>query len=155
MKKGRSVYCVFCDDIRHEVGNKFSLMGVYSGGLIVSAASLPTRLPKLAIYIWITSPLSKPFGQVTGSVISPSGAEVARLEAQGDGPAFDKIDKAEGISKYVLSIMTIISPVEITTEGFFEVWIEIEGERERAGRLSVKFQALPSVDTPTVLPPPT
>lgn len=38
---------VFCDDIRYEIGSKFSLIGIYSGNLIVPA--FPVKLPKLCI----------------------------------------------------------------------------------------------------------
>lgn len=38
---------VFCDDIRYEIGGKFSLIGVYNGNLIVPA--FPVKLPKLCI----------------------------------------------------------------------------------------------------------
>ncbi|HEY4369127.1 MAG TPA: hypothetical protein VGN07_17970 [Steroidobacteraceae bacterium] len=39
------VYTIFCDDLRQEVGNKVSYMGVYQGILYVEA--FPVFLPKL------------------------------------------------------------------------------------------------------------
>lgn len=39
------MWVTFCDDIRQEVGNKLSIMGIYGANLIVP--SFPTVLPKL------------------------------------------------------------------------------------------------------------
>ena len=43
------VETIFCDDIREEVGNKHSLMGVYHGEMFVQA--MPVLLPRLCFYI--------------------------------------------------------------------------------------------------------
>lgn len=49
---------MFCDDVRQEVGNKLSYLGVYVGNLIVPA--FPTNLIKLccvfSLYVPSTSP---------------------------------------------------------------------------------------------------
>lgn len=41
---------VFCDDVRHEVGGKKSLMGIYSGDMIF-AGSAPAVMPNLCVNI--------------------------------------------------------------------------------------------------------
>lgn len=43
-------YTVFCDDIRHEITGKTTLVGVYNGQLIVSG-SLPVTLPQICAAI--------------------------------------------------------------------------------------------------------
>ena len=35
MRNGYSAECFFCDDIRQEVGDKYSYMGVYTGEVIL------------------------------------------------------------------------------------------------------------------------
>ena len=55
----RSVASLFCDDIRPEVGNKLSLMGVYLGGMFVP--DFPVVLPKLCVMVTIITPLDQPF----------------------------------------------------------------------------------------------
>ena len=42
---------VFCDDIRPEIGNKFSFMGVYDTDLNVSSSDPQVTLPKLCAAI--------------------------------------------------------------------------------------------------------
>ena len=54
----RHVETIFCDDIRYEVGGKLSLIGVYSGGLLVN--KFPVILPKLCVLIKIVTPAEEP-----------------------------------------------------------------------------------------------
>lgn len=55
----RWVHATWCDDIRQEVGNKPSFMGVYTGSLVVP--SLPTVLPRLAVWVNVWTPKAQPF----------------------------------------------------------------------------------------------
>lgn len=48
---------IFCDDIREEVGNKRSLMGIYHGEMFVH--SMPILLPKLCFYITYITDISE------------------------------------------------------------------------------------------------
>ncbi|MES2365867.1 MAG: hypothetical protein V4563_08250 [Pseudomonadota bacterium] len=59
MNDGRMVIATFCDDIRYERGNKHSLMGCYSGELIIDR--IPAILPKLCVQIQVVTPLEQPF----------------------------------------------------------------------------------------------
>ncbi|UEP49675.1 hypothetical protein LMA00_07980 [Burkholderia ambifaria] len=59
----RSVSALFCDDVRHEVGGKLSLIGVYQHVALVP--TFPARQGKLAVFVTCNSPKSKPFKQLT------------------------------------------------------------------------------------------
>jgi hypothetical protein len=43
-------YTIFCDDIRVEVGNRLTFVGVYTAGTII-AESFPLLIPRLAMHI--------------------------------------------------------------------------------------------------------
>jgi Family of unknown function (DUF6941) len=43
-------YTIFCDDIRAEQGNKFSLMGIYRAEMLVHQP-FPVTVPKLGFYV--------------------------------------------------------------------------------------------------------
>jgi hypothetical protein len=45
---------IFCDDVRSEIGGKFSHIGIYSGGMQVPA--FPAVLPKFAFIVNVTEP---------------------------------------------------------------------------------------------------
>jgi len=57
--KGRALAAIFCDDIRIEQGNKFSLMGTYQGHMFVP--EFPIMLPKLCAFLTLVTPYSAPF----------------------------------------------------------------------------------------------
>ncbi len=55
----RYIQVTYCDDIRHELGNKRSLMGVYATELIVT--TIPATLSRLGIAVSVVTPLAEPF----------------------------------------------------------------------------------------------
>lgn len=59
---GRYLHTIYCDDIRFEIGNKQSLIGIYGGDLWVP--ELPTILPKLCVIANIVTPVDKPFSKL-------------------------------------------------------------------------------------------
>ncbi len=54
---------IFCDDIRQELGGKYSLMGCYTGSIVFSDA-LPTVCPKFCIQAELSIPLNYDFRTV-------------------------------------------------------------------------------------------
>lgn len=65
MKSGTFSFSLFCDDIRFEIGNKQSYIGVYSGEL--GAPQFPLVLPKLCSVVTLVLP----------ATIDPSGVSAA------------------------------------------------------------------------------
>lgn len=55
----RSLQVTWCDDIRFEIGNKPSFMGVYASGMVV--ANLPVTLDRLSVWFTAYTPLDEPF----------------------------------------------------------------------------------------------
>lgn len=51
---GAHMVALFCDDVRNEVGNKLSLMGVYGQDLLLR--EFPTTLPKLCAVMLLDLP---------------------------------------------------------------------------------------------------
>ncbi len=49
MKLADKTYSILCDDVRLEIGNKHSLMGVYAGTIIVT--KVPSLLPKVCLVL--------------------------------------------------------------------------------------------------------
>ena len=63
----RFVTAIYCEDIRQEVGNKRSLMGIFSGTIFVN--EFPVTLLKLCISIQLTSLASNPVKTLTLKVL--------------------------------------------------------------------------------------
>src|ERR1700712_5775154 len=59
----RKAYCIFADDIRAELGNKVSLMGIYQRS--VNLETLPSTLPKFCVSVYVESPFKDKFKAVS------------------------------------------------------------------------------------------
>lgn len=83
--QSRQLFAIYCDDVRQEIGNKRTYVGVYTGDLVV-AAELPVVLPKLAIVANVYTPKDEPFKKLQITV------------TYGDKVLLDTFDLAERLS---------------------------------------------------------
>src|ERR1019366_1529097 len=61
MPENRYAYCLFCDDIRQEVGNKTSFMGVYSADMIFPPdppEDAAVVVAKMVIVVWLVTDIN-------------------------------------------------------------------------------------------------
>ena len=129
----RFVTSQFCDDIRNEVGNKFSLIGCYQSSLQVQ--SFPASLPKLCAEIRMFTPLDRPWGKLSVRIMRGDIAlgEV-RFETQETAsmPAPEGAQWLHAVAFFVMTPFIIESPctirVEVETEDGIlrggSLWIE-------------------------------
>ena len=76
-----SIQVLFADDIRAEVGNKISLMGVYpGGGLFLGDQPLPAAFPVFCIYIQASGLADS--SSITITATGPSGKVLADIPPQ-------------------------------------------------------------------------
>lgn len=101
MTSNRIVIAQFCDDVRQEIGNKFSLMGCYGTDLYVP--SFPIRLPKLCAFVHVRTPREQPFERLTlrlvraDEVLSELVANPEKLNAGDPPPAWARWLSMTGI----------------------------------------------------------
>jgi hypothetical protein len=60
----RYIHTSFCDDVRHEQGDKLSLMGLYPNSLVVPGAA-PGVIQKLCVIVEAHTPIDDPFSRLT------------------------------------------------------------------------------------------
>ncbi len=100
MTGNRTVIAQFCDDVRQEIGNKFSLMGCYGTDLYVPA--FPITLPKLCAFVHVRTDRGHPFERLTlrlvrgDDVLSELVANPEKLNA-GDTPDWARWISMTGI----------------------------------------------------------
>jgi uncharacterized protein DUF6941 len=146
MSEARVATSVFCDDIRMEVGNKFSIMGIYSGDIIINHPQQPTLLPKLGAVVFLITDLNDIPEHISISVyLPPNRTELLKMEM--DVP---KLEHQEDAVKAQFRSIVVFPPVTLTEEGFIEITINTGREELRAGRLFVRFVPPPDV-SPTQL----
>lgn len=129
-------HTIFCDDIRQEVGNKPSFMGVYTGEMHIPGPA-PGALSKLCAVVWVVMPISDPARHVT-IIISgaPIGDEPTVMEfepASMDRKASNSADK----SSLVAMAVHEWTPFMVHSSGVIEVKVKIDDMELNAGRLTV------------------
>ena len=68
MKISKNIYSILCDDVRNEVGNKLSLMGVYQQDILVH--QFPTVLRSISLVVFFTE-LKKPISNFDIRLLLP------------------------------------------------------------------------------------
>ena len=126
---------LFCDDVRNEVGNKLSLMGVYGQDLLLP--ELPAMLPKLCAVMLLDLPVGtdaqeavfvlKKGDEIVGrAVVSVADARRAR-----GALAADSGDRLSIRFIAQMSPMVFSAPCELNA------YAELAGEVVHGGRLKV------------------
>jgi hypothetical protein len=140
-------YTIFCDDIRTEVGNKPSLMGIYTGRLVVFS-DFPFQLPKLCLWIRYEEPVDAVWHPLTVQVYVPGKEEAiftfeyplkdARAAVAAPPTPFGPPRDSERL--HIFYIPLALSPFVIDQEGWIRVRGHYDSEVLRLGSLAVTRQ---------------
>ena len=124
-RKPEFEYAIICDDIRHEMGDKFSLIGVYGSDIYV--AQLPFLFPKLSAAI---SCLKMSGGDTfVVELRDPTGQAAAEAIA-GEVPL-----EVKGPTRFM--IFGVFPPLRLEKAGLYKLMIIINGDE--AARTEVPF----------------
>jgi hypothetical protein len=144
----RWIHAIWCDDIRHELGNKPSLMGVYTGDLVMP--TLPAMLPRLAVFVGAWTPKSQPFkqlkiriekcdGEHSLAVIEIPPEQLEEMNAQMLSQAMappDVENKEHGALGMNFIVQMGATPITETTQ-WFKVWVDTESETLESFKLRI------------------
>lgn len=123
----RFAYSIFCDDIRYEVNNKTSFIGII--GNLMYIPSFPAVLPKLCVSVTASTPHSQPFKSlhVTATlgetVLFDVDLDEGQLE-QMHVQAANQIDDAKGL---YAQAMFVLSPLHIQEPGKIKISVIADG----------------------------
>ena len=151
MKKttDRILTAIFCDDIRHEMGNKMSFMGCYQGELFVPV--VPTGLSKLCIFATALTPIERPFKSLTFRIVMDDNVELARLEIPTEAFSAmpDVVD--ETATRKSVSTALMFSPFIIEKPTSLRLMADTEEGEVIGPRLLIKVADIgtPVVEAPT------
>ena len=145
----RILTAIYCDDIRHEVGNKMSFMGCYQSELFVPAA--PIGLPKLCVYATVLTPLKRPFKSLTLRVVLDEDTELARMEIPSEvlSNLTDVLDSTA--TRKSISTALMFSPFFIEKASVLRIVADTEEGEIIGPRLLIKIA--PDLATPVSVPP--
>lgn len=132
MNVSRIIISQFCDDIRRETGNKYSLMGCYGNELLVE--KLPVLLPKLCVQVRVITPIDKPFSKLiirammNDDIIAEMDVVSGEITPQIPSGIDDPV-------RTELSVMMTFSPLPITEPSKLRIEAETDNEILRGGIL--------------------
>lgn len=137
----------FCDDIRHEINGKLTLVGCYASSLNFNGPP-PGRLPTFAALINLRVPTHIQFEKISLRVIKVEGseetiileAEVENSKELSEVPPENTLD-SQGEGKVVLMAFPCQwTPMKFSKAGQVKVRAYLDNDREvRLGTLSVVF----------------
>jgi len=141
----RYVHVIYCDDIRQEVGNKRSFMGVYVADLVVP--SFPIALPKLCISVTAVTPQSRPFKALTIKVFNGDATildqAVGKAELKAISVALPIVpDDSIPDSRIIVVFELAISPFAIDEPGKIRVRLITEDGELQGAALKVTLPTM-------------
>lgn len=145
----RYVHTFFCEDIRQELGGRYSLMGILGAELIVP---VPVLLPKLCINVSISSPTTEPYRKVCLRLLLDEDLVAEQLVNNiddfyegGEVPeaGASDADSSEGGGVSTRSMATfnlLISPFRVEKSGSLKVRVRLDdGDEIKGGALRLKI----------------
>jgi len=144
----RHVETLFCDDIRHEVGGKLSIIGVYSGALFVQA--FPVTLPKLCLSVKIVTPADEPLQVLNLRILRDEETlQEITLDEEQLAAAFDSAEEMTEEQRkervQMAQFMLVFSPIQFDGPCTLRVRVQTEDGELRGMELKVD-QAPPAAD---------
>ena len=148
MTESRTALVQFCDDIRQELGNKYSLMGCYGHELIIS--KIPAALPKLCAQVSILTPFESPFvklilrafldDELLSEIPIPE-EELARGQAQMKKDPFNH--------RILLLLNMTFSPLFVEHPSRIRIEAETESGILKCGNINIieRARGNPTIDT--------
>jgi hypothetical protein len=122
LKNTAKITTILCDDIRIEVGNKISLMGMYEKEM--SVPFLPFIMPKLCLFIIIKDIQQNTIPSNFQVIVTGPISETIKLDLKGAPKNTEK-----NIEKMSTNIGIAISPLIIQSEGEAKIEVIPAGEK--------------------------
>lgn len=155
----RYMHVVFCDDVRQEVGNKQSLIGIYGADLFVN--EMPIALPRLSIVITMATEASNPLQSLSfvilkgaervAEIVIPA-EELAKAQPIASGqqaPPIEGDDGPSAPSLFAYNAILSIAPFPIEKPQVLRVIATIDGEEIRGPGLRLRLTPTATTGQPT------
>lgn len=157
MIEPRMAYCLFCEDVRAELGNKQSYMGVQQGEMVLAIPQGSPRdstfaIPKFVIILWLNTDFDDIPEQATVTVYAPparSAVFKSELDIKSRTP---KEPRPEWASQFIMQAQIPFYNFVIPEDGIIEVVLDTRRETIVAGRLRARLQWSPDAEAPAETP---
>lgn len=134
-----TMWCIFCDDVRQEAGNKVSYMGIYGPNLVVP--SFPTTLVKLCCILNVRVP--------AGSIPTSIGFKLLRddeviFESELPAESYHPLVVPPGdldLQALTVSVVAQLLSFPVTQQASLKARAYIDGKELRGGTLVIQAAA--------------
>lgn len=134
----RFAHTIWCDDIRQEVGNKPSFMGVFTGGVLLP--SLPAILARLGVQTWVVSPIDLPIQSLELQIVRDDGVVLAEIKPE--VPPHTAFPRVEDATTQQIVVGVVMGPVEIPVGcKWFVVKVKADGDEFEGPKLRITANA--------------
>jgi hypothetical protein len=131
----RFAIATFCDDVRVEVGNKLSFIGIYQSDLLVP--TFPTTLPKLCVVMMVRTPLTRPFRELRFDLLRN---EEVLVSSASDPKQLEQVTPDAGSGERYWGAMFVgaVAPFQINEPFKLRTRVTTESEILKGGALEIK-----------------
>lgn len=135
----RFATAIFCDDIRYELGNKVTLVGLYNKDLFVQ--EFPAHLSRLAVSLTVDTPIEEPFE--TLGVIVEKGNEVVleiptqSVDAYVQRPKSGRVNGQDEFTRATLGMQFFLPPLPILESCTVRVKVILDQQIITAGKIFI------------------
>ena len=133
---------MFCDDIRVEVGNKLSFMGVYRG--TIDVPEFPYVAPKLCIATYCSSPIENTFKSLRMKIsLGDTLLHDEAIPVEFINQSFNEVKSiaagsSEPVERIIIGFNTMIAPLIIDRDSIIRVMVYSDEEEIVAGKIRIR-----------------
>jgi len=141
MAKSFSVFCLYADDVRHEVNGKVSYIGTYMGELNAILPVLPGNLARLAVSAFITVPIERKFNKGNIEVLWDETI-LQRIDFDSEQSSVFSSSKenadTDNANGHIINALLVIEPMQLSGDGKVLVKVTLDDEVVMGNALKVK-----------------
>lgn len=137
-------FCLFCEDVRNEVGERTTLVGVFKSSLNVP--NIPGALPKLGFYANVRNIPQRVLPKTIKFQIRSDWSDDWIVDINVDEDTIKKLreDRKKNPDKHNGIILSgIVSPFEVSAAGKITAYLTIGRKRYECGELTFRDTSNP------------
>jgi hypothetical protein len=141
----RFAHALFCDDIRLEVGNKVTLVGIYQGDMFLN--EMPAFVPRMGVAFYVSTPIGEPISKFgfrisrgDDVIVEASPADTSELPRQ------EPLDGHDAVTRRTIAFSVPLPPMTFAEPCTLRAVVNIDGIETVAAKLRVRVALTAEVD---------
>ncbi|WP_139237402.1 hypothetical protein [Polaromonas sp. YR568] len=133
--QSRCFVAQFCDDIRYELGNKITIVGLYNGYLYLH--EFPALIPRFAVNAYVDLPIEEQITTV-GFRIEKGDETVFQTSIEPGAPEIAEVENGhDQFTRRSVGVQISLPPLTVMAPCMLRSIITIDGVEHVAGKLRI------------------